>query len=112
MLTTEKEIKLELAKVAISADSSIETAKRFYDWIIDEKKDTKPYEDIPISDLESVLDRYAVMFRNRCKENDIKTVGDILSMGRGSFRALHLVGDKLTRHVSEALADKYGITAW
>ena len=74
--------------------------------------DFKALLNTPEYDFIAPIDGFRHRFWIVSDENDIKTVGDILAMGRGSFRALHLVGDKLTRNVGEALKEKYGIASW
>ena len=111
---TDKEIRLELAKAAIMSGSSIETAKNMYVWVRGEKEEGEriDYEDIKVSELEQYLGMSAVRFRNRCLENGIHTVGQLVRIGSNGFRALRLVGGGLVTKLSEILSEKYGVEGW
>lgn len=46
------------------------------------------------------------------KENDIKTVGNLLKLGRDKFRKIRNVGCGSLTHIDEALEDLYDIKGW
>lgn len=109
---TDKEIRLELAKAAIMSGSSIETVKMMYNWVCGEVKNTIDLDGIKVSELEQYLGMSAVRFRNRCMENDIHTVGQLVRIGSNSFRALRLVGGGLVSKLRVVLSDKYNVSDW
>lgn len=115
---TNRELKLELAKLAMANDCSIETAKMFYDWILEEpekvvKLDEKPteYDDVPIEQL-AYKTRYEGTIIKRCKENGINTIGDLIRCGAHNFKSYRLVGKKLIIKIDEALEEHYNIKDW
>jgi len=110
---TDKEIRVELAKAAIMSGSSIETVKMMYEWVRnDAKPSSQDIDSVKVSELEKYLGMSAVRFRNRCMENDIHTVGQLVRIGSGGFRALRLVGGGLVGKLGEVLAEKYGVEGW
>lgn len=111
---TDKEIRVELAKAAIMSGSSIETAKMMYSWVCDgtKRKEEIDLDSIKVGELEQYLGMSAVRFRNRCMENDIHTVGQLVRIGSNGFRALRLVGGGLVGKLGEVLAEKYGVSTW
>ena len=46
------------------------------------------------------------------KDNDIKTVGDLLNLGRDKFRKIRNVGCGSLTRIDEALEDLYEIKGW
>ena len=111
---TEKEIRLELAKAALMSGASIETAKMMCSWVCD---GTKPKEEIDldgikVGELEQYLGMSAVRFRNRCQENDIHSVGQLVRIGSNGFRALRLVGGGLVDKLRGVLFENYGVEGW
>ena len=113
---TKQEIKLELSKLTIGTGLSIETAKRFYDWIVEEPerelvaKPTK-WDDTPIEEL-----AYKTRIKNtiimRCKENGINTVGELIRCGAHKFGTFNLVGRCTIQKIDDALERNYGIPDW
>lgn len=112
---TEKEIRLELAKAALTGGASMERTKEMLSWVNGEtKKDCAEIDldSIKVSELEQYLGMSAVRFRNRCMENDIHTVGQLVRIGSNAFRALRLVGGGLVKKLREVLSDKYDVDGW
>lgn len=111
---TDKEIRLELAKAAIMSGSSIETAKMMYSWVCDgtKRKEEIDLDSIKVGELEQYLGMSAVRFRNRCMENEIHTVGQLVRIGSNSFRALRLVGSGLVDKLRDVLFVNYGVEGW
>ena len=113
---TDREIKLELAKAALSNGSSIDTAKVFYNWIIaaPEHESVDKFTEldtIPIEQL-AYKTRYEVSIINRCSENGINTVGDLIRCGAHKFKTSRYVGRKLVSIIDDALSEHYGINDW
>lgn len=111
---TDKEIRLELAKAAIMSGSSIETAKMMYSWVCDgtKLKEEIDLDSIKVGEIEQYLGMSAVRFRNRCMENDIHSVGQLVRIGARNFRALKLVGGGLVTKVKTILSEHYNIDDW
>ena len=111
---TDKEIRVELAKAAIMSGSSIETVKMMYSWVcgVTNTKEEIDLDSIKVGEIEQYLGMSAVRFRNRCMENDIHTVGQLVRIGSNGFRALRLVGGGLVGKLGEVLAEKYGVSSW
>ena len=111
---TDKEIRLELAKAALISGSSIETAKLMYSWVCDgiKRKEEIDLDSIKVGELEQYLGMSAVRFRNRCMENDIHTVGQLVRIGSNGFRALRLVGGGLVDKLRDVLSANYGVEGW
>ena len=55
---------------------------------------------------------YATRACNCCKENDIKTVGDLLDFGYKRFCNLRNMSKATAGRVTQALQNLYGITEW
>lgn len=109
---TDKEIRLELAKAAIMSGSSIENVKMMYGWVCGEVKSNVDLDSIKVSELEKYLGMSAIRFRNRCLDNDIHTVGQLVRIGSRNFRRLKLVGSGLVSKVNEALMEHYDVLGW
>lgn len=110
---TEKEIRLEIAKAVIMSGSSIETAKMMYNWVCGSTASTEiDLDSVKVSELEQYLGMSAVRFRNRCMENDIHTVGQLVRIGGNRFRAMRLVGGGLVDKLREVLFENYGVERW
>ena len=112
---TEKEIRLEMAKAALIGGASMERMKEVTAWVIGEERKGVGGEDldtVKVTELEQYLGMSSVRFRNRCMENEIHTVGELVRVGSRGFRALRLVGGGLVNKLSEVLAEKYGVEKW
>lgn len=110
---TEKEIKMELAKAALIGGASIERTKEMLTWVSSgDKQNVVDLNDIKVSELEQYLGMSSVRFRNRCMENDIHSIGQLVRIGSRGFRALRLVGGGLIKKINEALSEHYGVEDW
>ena len=113
---TNKEIKLELSKLTISTGLSIETAQRFYDWIVEEPERelvARPtnWDDTPIEELAYKTSIKGTIIK-RCKENGINTVGELIRCGAHKFGTFNLVGRCTIQKIDDALERNYGIPDW
>jgi len=127
---TNKEIKFELAKVALircnfmTFESLTESIKNLYDWVVEEPEVEVETEQKNISDgtdIREVLNivrksqrhnsGIATMIDSVFLENNIKTVGDLTRIGRRDFSKYRLIGKKSIWAIDEAL-NELGITTW
>ena len=106
----DREIRLELAKAALIGGASLDTAKMMLEWVMDDSG--IDLDKVSVAELEPYLGMSAVRFRNRCMENEIHTVGQLVRVGSSAFRSLRLVGVGLCDKVAGILNDKYGVTGW
>lgn len=125
-----KEIKFELARIALdkcnfmTSESLTEGLKNLYDWIVEEDDvDTKEshqneYDNIAVSEIlklvrqktgtsSSITEYLATAFHN----SDITTVGDLLKVGKMSFKRYRNIGKKSLSELDDALAE-LGIKGW
>lgn len=128
---TNKEIKLELAKVALARCSYTdvnafnETIRNLYNWIIEEPEVDvdKPKTDYDKTSVREIIkylvnnrrygdQRYASSLVNVFNDNGINTVGDILRIGRREFMQLKGVGKGSVTRIDDALEELYGIVNW
>lgn len=110
---TDKELKLELAKAALIGGASKERMEEMFSWVIGAAHEgSSNLDKVKVSELEQYLGMSAVRFRNRCMENDIHTVGQLVRIGSASFRSLRLVGSGLVEKIRQALKDNYGVSEW
>ena len=108
---TDNEVRLELAKAALKSGSSIESAKAWYTWVCGDSKESN-LDSIKVSELEQYLGMSSVRFRNRCMENDIHSIGQLVRVGSGGFRSMRLVGGGLVEKLRIILSEKYGVNEW
>ena len=114
---TDKEIKLELAKAALSNGSTIEAAKKFYEWIMEvtehEEPESEPmqWDDTPIEDL-AYRTRIKGTIIKRCKDNGINTVGELIRCGYHKFFSFKNVGAGTMTAIDDVLEQHYGIVDW
>lgn len=120
-----KEIKLELARVALNNTQSFEfeTLVRIYEWVIEEDKveekvqEQTDYSSISIEQVVWAIQKrrrssgIAAMMINVFAANDIKTVDDLLRFGRYRFAKCRTVGQKSLWAIEEAL-EELGIRDW
>ena len=112
---TDKEIRLELAKAALMGGASMERTKEMLLWVKGETKEERveiDLDSIKVGEIEQYLGMSAVRFRNRCMENDIHTVGQLVRIGSNGFRALRLVGGGLVDKLRDVLSEYYGVNGW
>ena len=128
---TNREIKFELAKVALTtcrhmtSESLSESIKNLYDWIIEEPEVDvdKPkinYDETSVREIIRYLTnndrysdkRYATSLAKVFDDNKIYTIGDILRLGRRKFRRINSVGKGSVTRIDDALEELYGIKDW
>ena len=125
---TNKEIKLELAKVALgrcsfTASESLPVAMRnLYEWIVEESEvevetnQENQFDSVDIKELLRII-RQQGFYRSVTKlENafiiaNINTVGDLIRVGRHEFSQNRLVGRKSVSAIGDAL-EELGVTGW
>ena len=119
---TNKEIKLELAKVALTkcnfttSELFTESLKNLYKWVIEEPEvevktiDKNSFDSIDIKEVLNIVrknqdsgsgiaTRLEVTFDN----DKINTVGDLIRIGRREFSSYRLVGQKSIGAIDDAL---------
>ena len=128
---TNREIKFELAKVALTtcshmtSESLSESIKNLYEWIIEEPevdvdKPKTDYDKILVREIIKYLannyrysnKRYASSLVNVFNNNGINTVGDILRLERHYFMKIKGVGKGCVMRIDDALEELYGIKYW
>ena len=101
---TDREIKLELAKVVLGNGMAIETAKVFYKWIMEETEhvyEHTRWDDTPIEQLAD-LTRIKGTIIKRCHDNNINTIGDLIRCGAREFSRFRLVGKGTITKIDDA----------
>lgn len=131
---TNKEIKLELAKVALmkynyaNTDDLSLSVKYLYDWITEEPETEVDMSDKRIVDYnkESIREVIKYIYRNNYNSRNgfgvravntfgklgIETVGQLLDLTRAEFIKTRDVGSGLLKLVNNALFELYGIEKW
>lgn len=125
---TNREIKLELAKIALVQKLSMDSIKQMYEWIIEENSEDNvsatcedektDYDKIPIKEIvnqialdEPDTSRYPSNISEVFLRNDINTVGDLLNVGRRMFKRYRNIGSGSITRIDGALYDLYAITS-
>jgi DNA-directed RNA polymerase alpha subunit len=127
---TNKEIKFELAKVALTkcnfmtSETLAESLKNIYDWVVEEQDveaentDKDGLDSIDIKEVLNIVSKnkgsasgIATSLETIFRKNNIKTVGDLTRIGRRDFSKYRLVGKKSIWAIDEAL-DELGIKGW
>ena len=127
---TNKEIKFELAKVALekccftTSETLTEGLKNLYEWVIEEpdvevKTIAKnSFDNIDIKEVLNIVRKnqcfssgIATMLETIFNNNNINTVGDLIRIGRRDFSKYRLVGKKSIWVIDDALAE-LGIKGW
>lgn len=117
---TNREIKFELAKVALVQNLPMDSIKQMYEWIVEEPEIDKPKTDYDKTSVREIIKylvkndryRYAISLVNVFNDNGINTIGDILRMGRQAFMQIKGVGKGSVTRVDDALEELYGIRDW
>ena len=124
---TNKEIKLELAKVALArcsytdVNSFNEAIRNLYNWIVEEsEKPDVDYNKVSVREIIRYLikndrysdKRYASSLINVFNDNGINTVGDILRLDRREFLRIKGVGKGSVARIDDTLEELYGIKDW
>ena len=127
---TDNEIKLELAKVALTrcnfmtSETLTESLKNLYEWIMEEPEvDVKTeqknsFDDIDIKEVLNIVRKnqrfssgIATSLETIFNNNNINTVGDLTRIGRRYFSKFRLVGKKSIWSIDDALAE-LGVKGW
>lgn len=127
---TNKEIKLELAKVALTkcnfttSETLTEGLKNLYEWVVEEPEvevetiDKNSFDDIDIKEVLNIVRKnqgfssgMATMLETVFHHNNINTVGDLMRIGRRDFSKYRLVGQKSIWAIDDALAE-LGVKGW
>ena len=127
---TDKEIKFELAKVALTkcnfmtSESLTESLKNIYEWIVEEpevEEETIEKNGLDSIDIKEVLNivrknkdsvsGIATSLETVFNSNNINTVGDLMRIGRHNFSKYRLVGKKAIWATDDAM-DELGVTNW
>ena len=127
---TNKEIKFELAKVAltkcnfITSESLTESLKNLYEWVVEEPEvevktvDNNSLDSIDIKEVLNIVRKnqgfssgIATSLETIFNNNNINTVGDLTRIGRRDFYKYRLVGKKSIWAIEDALAE-LGIKGW
>ena len=106
---TDKEIRLQMAHTAMQCGVSPLKLEEYYNWVVRSKSDE--LDKVSVAEVAKHL-RNPTRFLNRCEENGIKTVGQLLSVGRSDFQGMRFVGRKLCSAVEDVLEENFGITDW
>ena len=118
---TEQEIRLELAKAFISSGRNTEfSLDDWYGWIMETNfgEDLmKKARKMPIGDIASYLmqkgnKNIVGKLETSFRVNNIKTVGELLDLGRMSFVCKRNVGRKMIYGIDEYLENRFCITCW
>jgi DNA-directed RNA polymerase alpha subunit len=122
---TNREIKFELAKIALVQCVSIDSIKQMYEWIIEEPEDNvdNPKTDYDKTSVREIIkhlvkngrygdQRYASSLVNVFNDNGINTIGDILRIDRREFMRIKGVGKGSVTRIDDALEELYGIKNW
>lgn len=127
-MMTNRDIKFELGKIVLAAEvnkPNVDSSRLLdfvYNWIIEEPEvevdvPKTEYDDEPIRNVVAQIRKseYWPKYANRLESifitNNIKTVGDLLRLGRTGFMNTQLVGRGSLRSVDEAL-ENLGIKGW
>ena len=127
---TNKEIKFELAKVALTtcrhmtSESLAESVKNLYEWVVeepeveDEATDNNSFDSIDIKEVLNIVRKnqrfssgIATMVETVFHNNNINTVGDLIRVGRRDFSKYRLIGKKSVWAIDNAL-EELGVTTW
>lgn len=127
---TNKEIKFELAKVALAtcrhmtSETLTESLKNLYDWIVEEPEveveteQKSSFDSIDIKEVLNIIRKnqgfssgIATMLETVFHNNNINTVGDLMRISRRDFSRYRLVGKKSIWAIDDAL-NELGATTW
>ncbi len=121
---TNREIKFELAKIALVQNLPMDSIKQMYEWIIEEpevKEETTEKNGLDSINIKEVLNivrknqgssnGIATSLETIFNKNNINTVGDLMRIGRCDFRKYRLVGKKSVWAIDDAL-EELRIKGW
>ena len=121
---TNREIKFELAKIALVQNLPMDSIKQMYEWIIEEPEaeeetiDKNGLDSINIKEVLNIIRKnqgssngIVTSLETIFNKNNINTVGDLMRIGRCDFRKYRLVGKKSVWAIDDAL-DELRIKNW
>lgn len=127
---TNKEIKFELAKIALTkcnfttSEGLTESVRNLYEWVVEEPEveveteQKSSFKDIDIKEVLNIVRKnegfnsgIATMIKTVFLNNNINTVGDLMRISRRDFSKYRLVGKKSIWAIDEAL-NELGATTW
>ena len=127
---TNKEIKFELAKVALAtcrhmtSEALTESLKNLYEWVVEEPEveektiNKNSFDNIDIKEVLNIVRKnqrsssgIGTTLERIFNIDNINTVGDLIRIGRRSFSMCRLVGKKSIWALDDALAE-LGIKGW
>lgn len=127
---TNKEIKFELAKVALerctytTSETLTESLRNLYEWIIEEPEvevettDKNSFDSVDIKEVLNIVRKnqgfssgIATSLETIFNNNNINTVGDLMRIGRRDFSKYRLVGKKSIWAIDDAL-NELGVKGW
>ena len=121
---TNREIKFELAKIALVQNLPMDSIKQMYEWIIEEPEaeeettDKNGLDSINIKEVLNIIRKnqgfsngIATSLETIFSKNNINTVGDLMRIGRRDFRKYRLVGKKSVWAIDDAL-EELRIKGW
>lgn len=127
---TNREIKFELAKIALVQNLPMDSTKQMYDWIVEEpevgveesnidvEKPNTDYNKTSIREIIKYISKdgngigYTSRLIDAFGSNNINTIGDLLRLGRRGFSSIKGIGNGCVTHVDDALEGLYGIANW
>ena len=127
---TNKEIKLELARIALStcrhmtSETLTECLKNLYEWVVEEPEveekgtDKSSFDSIDIKEVLIIVRKnqrfssgIATSLETIFNNNNINTVGDLMRISRRYFSKFRLVGKKTVWAIDDAL-NELGVKGW
>ena len=127
---TNKEIKLELAKVALTKCNFLtselfsESLRNLYEWVVEEPEvevktvDNNNFDSIDIKEVLNIVRKnqgyssgIASLLGTVFHNSNINTVGDLTRIGRRDFSKYRLVGKKSIWAIDDAL-NELGVKGW
>ena len=121
---TNREIKFELAKIALVQNLPMDSIKQMYEWIIEEPEaeeettDKNGLDSINIKEVLNIIRKnqgssngIVTSLETIFNKNNINTVGDLMRIGRCDFRKYRLVGKKSVWAIDDAL-EELRIKGW
>ena len=127
---TNKEIKLELARIALStcrhmtSEALTESLKNLYEWVVEEPEveektiNKNSFDNIDIKEVLNIVRKnqrsssgIGTTLERIFNIDNINTVGDLIRIGRRSFSMCRLVGKKSIWAIDDAL-NELGVKGW
>ena len=127
---TNREIKFELAKVALAtcrhmtSEALTESLKNLYEWVVEEPEveeetiDKNSFDSIDIKEVLNIVRKnqrfgsgIATSLERIFNINNINTVGDLMRISRRDFSRYRHIGKKSIWAIDDALAE-LGVKGW